>query len=54
MRKPRQKQQGKLVRTNLRQDDLLKLSELAKKEGRTRSGFVTHLLRNIIQQEGRQ
>lgn len=53
-KKPRQKQQGKLVRTNLRQDDLAKLSEIAKKDGRTRSGLVTNVLRQIIQQESMQ
>jgi len=46
--KPKQKQLGKLLRTNLRMEELRKLNEIASSEGRSRSNLVTNVLRETI------
>lgn len=48
MSKPKYQQQGQLIRTNLRRDEINELSEIAKRDGRTRSNFVTKVLQDVI------
>lgn len=48
--KPQRKQYGLLIRTSLSRKELAELSTLAKKEGRSRSNFVTQILKGKLQQ----
>lgn len=48
MKKDKPAQAGQLLRTMLRKDEVKRLSEIARKDGRSRSNFVTLLIRKTL------